>query len=60
MGHWYSLILVLVHPCERKNKGGCSHICNVGNGGGVRCSCPNGFELDEDLKTCEKGNCIFI
>ena len=47
---------VPVHPCETKDKGGCSHTCNVGDGDEVRCSCPQGSLLEEDMKTCEKGN----
>lgn len=55
---------ILVHPCDKKGKGGCSHKClkneeeEEEGGEGYTCACPPGFELEEDGKTCEKGNWI--
>ncbi|KAI2650472.1 Low-density lipoprotein receptor-related protein 1B [Labeo rohita] len=34
-------------------KGGCSHECLVAPGKGVVCSCPSGFHLGSDGRTCE-------
>uniref|UniRef100_A0A671S9X1 Low density lipoprotein receptor-related protein 1Ba n=1 Tax=Sinocyclocheilus anshuiensis TaxID=1608454 RepID=A0A671S9X1_9TELE len=34
-------------------KGGCSHECLVAPGKGVVCSCPVGFQLGSDSRTCE-------
>uniref|UniRef100_A0A8C2AJR3 Low density lipoprotein receptor-related protein 1Ba n=1 Tax=Cyprinus carpio TaxID=7962 RepID=A0A8C2AJR3_CYPCA len=34
-------------------KGGCSHECSVAPGKGVVCSCPAGFQLGSDGRTCE-------
>nr|XP_055074200.1 low-density lipoprotein receptor-related protein 1B-like isoform X3 [Misgurnus anguillicaudatus] len=34
-------------------KGGCSHECAVAPGKGVTCSCPPGFQLASDGRTCE-------
>lgn len=34
-------------------KGGCSHECLVAPGKGVVCSCPSGFQLGSDGRTCE-------
>ena len=47
--------LLLVHPCDRADKGGCSQICNK-KGDDAFCACNNGFVLDEiNKKTCRKG-----
>ncbi|KAI1237378.1 Low-density lipoprotein receptor-related protein 1B [Lamprotornis superbus] len=35
------------------NNGGCSHQCSVVPGGRIVCSCPAGFNLTTDNKTCE-------
>lgn len=35
------------------NNGGCSHQCSVVPGGRIVCSCPAGFSLSIDNKTCE-------
>ncbi|XP_031410179.1 low-density lipoprotein receptor-related protein 1B-like [Meleagris gallopavo] len=35
------------------NNGGCSHQCSVVPGGRIVCSCPVGFNLSVDNKTCE-------
>ncbi|TRY82421.1 hypothetical protein DNTS_016378 [Danionella cerebrum] len=40
-------------PCANDTSGGCSHECSVVPGKGVMCSCPPGFQLGLDLRTCE-------
>lgn len=53
---------ISVHPCDTKEKGGCSHTCqkNEGeeeeedNGQGYICKCPSGFQLGTDNQTCKK------
>ena len=49
-------------PCENKKNGkngGCEHTCtNVGDE--AKCSCRDGFNLNEDGKRCTEGLCIFI
>lgn len=40
----------IVNSCEANN-GGCSHGCSHSSAGPL-CSCPRGYELDEDQKTC--------
>lgn len=40
----------IVNSCEANN-GGCSHGCSHTSAGPL-CTCPHGYELDEDQKTC--------
>lgn len=40
----------IVNSCEASN-GGCSHGCSHSSAGPV-CTCPRGFELAQDQKTC--------
>ena len=45
------------HNCKdvdecAKNNGGCSHIC-LNTFGQIFCSCPTGYLLDMDWKTCK-------
>lgn len=40
----------IVNSCEAEN-GGCSHGCSHSSAGPL-CTCPRGYELDEDQKTC--------
>lgn len=40
----------IVNSCEAGN-GGCSHGCSHTSTGPL-CTCPHGYELDEDQKTC--------
>lgn len=40
----------IVNSCEADN-GGCSHGCSHSSTGPV-CTCPRGYELDEDQRTC--------
>ena len=43
-----------VHPCEKKEKGGCEEKCVKGVGLKFTCACPQeGFELDTDGKSCK-------
>lgn len=52
------LFLVFFPPdideCSRKNETLCSQIC-VNTPGSYRCDCETGFYLEEDGKTCSKG-----
>ena len=50
-------LLILVHPCDKPNKGGCGQICNKRKEWHV-CSCKTGFVLGRDNKTCNKGEWI--
>ena len=43
-----------VHPCDRKNNGGCQQTCLKTTGLNYKCACRKNFELEEDGKTCEK------
>ena len=57
---------VKIHPCDKKNKGGCAQICNKKpfdeeeeeeeeeESKPFTCSCKPGFKLDEDGVTCNK------
>ena len=45
-----------IHPCDKKSKGGCTHIC-LKKGDEAVCGCPKNMELDEDGKTCNIGKC---
>ncbi|XP_036671645.3 uncharacterized protein frac isoform X2 [Drosophila suzukii] len=53
-----------IDECQDKN-GGCSHRC-LNSEGSFKCSCPPGYELESDQKTCvdidecspEKNSCI--
>ena len=44
-----------VHPCDEEEHGGCTQNC-LKDGNKVRCSCNKGLQLEEDGKTCVKGN----
>lgn len=46
------LFLSISDECSVR-KGGCSHECSVAPGKGVVCSCPAGFQLGLDGRTCE-------
>ncbi|EDV28584.1 uncharacterized protein TRIADDRAFT_19424, partial [Trichoplax adhaerens] len=46
------------NTCAHKN-GGCSHYCFF-RGSGHICSCPFGYELQEDEKTCFVPNAFFL
>ena len=43
-----------VHPCDRTDNGECQQNCTKKGEIGV-CSCDDGFKLNEDKKTCQKG-----
>jgi len=47
----------IVNSCDSDN-GGCSHHCRHGTLGPV-CSCNQGYQLAEDLKTC-LGECAGV
>ena len=49
------LTFFLVHHCDEEENGGCSQKC-VKDGDKVQCSCNKGYELEEDGKSCSKGN----
>ena len=40
-----------VHPCDRKDNGGCTDIC-MKDGEKVKCECEKGFKLLPDKATC--------
>ncbi|KAH8363559.1 hypothetical protein KR084_011635 [Drosophila pseudotakahashii] len=40
-----------IDECQEKN-GGCSHRCSNSEGS-FKCSCPPGYELDDDERTCQ-------
>ena len=44
----------LVHPCDRRNNGGCRQKCNK-KGKGHSCSCYNGFVLAGNKRNCIRG-----
>lgn len=52
----YILTLLVVHPCDKKNIGGCEHICNK-KGSDVACTCKAGFKLADDKKSCIQSKC---
>ena len=65
--------MFLAHPCDRRDKGGCSHKClkteEEEESASYKCLCPKGFLMEEDMKTCEfvhpcdradKGGCQHI
>ncbi|KAM6902256.1 collagen and calcium-binding EGF domain-containing protein 1 isoform 3-T3 [Xenentodon cancila] len=43
-----------IDECADRNMSGCSHIC-INSVGSYRCQCEKGFYLEEDGKTCTKG-----
>ena len=45
--------LLIVHPCDQEDQGGCSHKC-LKKGTDFLCTCPSGSILKDDRKTCEK------
>lgn len=45
----------IVNSCEAAN-GGCSHGCSHSSEGPI-CTCPHGYELGEDQKTCIGASC---
>lgn len=48
----------IVNSCE-KNNGGCSHHCEHTTNGPL-CSCNQGYQLDQDRKTCVGKNCSLL
>ena len=44
-----------MHPCDVKDYQLCSRVCNKA-GNKHECSCHDDYELEEDGKTCVKGN----
>lgn len=50
LNYWF--FYVISDECSLNN-GGCSHQCSVVPGGRIVCSCPAGFNLTADNKTCE-------
>uniref|UniRef100_G3UFY6 EGF-like domain-containing protein n=1 Tax=Loxodonta africana TaxID=9785 RepID=G3UFY6_LOXAF len=49
-GHLKGIEMEIVNSCEANN-GGCSHGCSHSSSGPV-CTCPPGYELDTDQRTC--------
>ena len=48
---------IKAHPCDTKEKGGCSQICNKEKGK-YKCACEEGFKLAPNKKSCLKGELI--
>ena len=48
----------LVHPCDRKDNGGCNQVCDK-EGDNKTCSCDEGFELLPDGVNCKECKIIF-
>ena len=47
------MIFTLAHPCDKKDNGGCSQVCNK-DGEEAACACHEGFELTDDEKSCKE------
>ena len=46
------ITLLIVHPCDQGDKGGCEDVCNI-NGDQAVCSCSKpGYQLHSDGKKC--------
>ena len=43
-----------MHPCDKPKKGGCTQTCNKRKKW-YACSCEAGYLLEDDKKTCKKG-----
>lgn len=41
-----------VDECDTQEKFGCSHLC-INTQGSAHCECPNGWNLNDDAKTCQ-------
>lgn len=50
---------MIADQCHTDANGGCSHICTVVEEEGVVCSCPAGYRLQPDGKTC-LGECMVM
>ena len=42
---------VKIHPCDKKDKGGCEQTCTK-YGDNAKCECDSGKVLNQDGKTC--------
>ena len=54
-----SFALYLVHPCDKRTKGGCDQTCNK-EGDSFSCSCETGFKLEGDGRSCKKSKNLLI
>ena len=45
---------VLVHPCDKADKGGCEQTCEKKGEEDLVCTCGEGFKLNADGKKCDK------
>lgn len=54
---WADETILLEHPCDQDNNGGCERICKK-EGAGRSCACPEGFKLAADNKKCEESKLI--
>ena len=51
--------LLIVHPCDQPDKGGCNQTCTK-NGNKAVCSCSSpGFKLNSDGKSCDTGQLCY-
>ena len=54
------LNLFLVHPCDKKTRGGCEQACNK-DGDNAKCSCEPGIDtLNADGKTCDRSKASIL
>ena len=58
---WFLFGFILVHPCDKADKGGCEQTCEKKGEEEYICSCPVGYKLNDDGKKCDKSKSfIFI
>ena len=50
---WFEIYVLLVHPCDKEDKGECEETCEK-KGETFICSCPPGSKLNADGKKCDK------
>ena len=48
------MVIFLVHPCDKAEKGGCEQTCEKKGEEEYICTCPVGYKLNDDGKKCDK------